>query len=73
MEYTFLALFCNKQSVKPPVDDPTSAQIFPLRFSNLKLIPHYVFSEMGWLTGFLGIIGLVILLKNDLRAKINDF
>ena len=34
-------------------------------FPNLKIIPHYVFSEMGWMTGFLGIIGLITLLKNN--------
>ncbi len=39
---------------------------FAVLWPNLKIIPHYVFSEMGWLTGFLGIIGLVTLLKNDL-------
>jgi len=39
---------------------------FAVLWPNLKIIPHYVFSEIGWLTGFLGIIGLVALLKNDL-------
>ena len=39
---------------------------FAVLWLNLKLIPYYVFSEMGWLTGFLGIVGLVILLKNDI-------
>lgn len=39
---------------------------FAVLWPNLKIIPHYVFSEIGWLTGFLGIIGLVTLLKNDL-------
>lgn len=39
---------------------------FTVFWPNLKIIPHYVFSEMGWLTGFLGIIGLVALLKYDL-------
>jgi 4-amino-4-deoxy-L-arabinose transferase-like glycosyltransferase len=39
---------------------------FAVLWPNLIIIPHYVFSEMGWLTGFLGVIGLVILLKNDL-------
>ena len=39
---------------------------FAVFLPNLKLIPNYVFSEMGWLTGFLGVIGLVMLLKNDL-------
>ncbi|MEK9169382.1 MAG: hypothetical protein AAB788_01430, partial [Patescibacteria group bacterium] len=39
---------------------------FTVFWSNLKIIPHYVFSEMGWLTGFLGAIGLVMLLKYDL-------
>lgn len=39
---------------------------FAVLWPNLKIIPHYVFSEMGWQTGFLGVIGLVILLKNDL-------
>lgn len=34
---------------------------------NLKIIPHYVFSEMGWLTGFLGLVGLFLILKNDLN------
>jgi len=34
---------------------------------NIKLIPYYVFSEVGWLTGFLGIIGLVFLLINSLH------
>ncbi len=29
MEYTRLAPFCSRQSVKPPVDAPTSAQISP--------------------------------------------
>jgi len=40
---------------------------FAVLWPNLKLIPHYVFSEIGWLTGVLGIIGLIILLKNDLN------
>lgn len=40
---------------------------FSVFFPNLKTIPHYVFSEMGWLTGFLGIIGLITLLKKDLN------
>ena len=40
---------------------------FAVLCPNLKIIPHYVFSEMGWLTGFLGIIGLIALLKNDFR------
>jgi len=39
---------------------------FAVLLPNLKLIPNYVFSEMGWLTGLLGIVGLVMLLKNDL-------
>ena len=39
---------------------------FAVFLPNLKLIPNYVFSEMGWLTGLLGIVGLVMLLKNDL-------
>jgi len=39
---------------------------FAVLWPNLKIIPHYVFSEMGWLTGFLGIIGLILLLKDDL-------
>ncbi|VVA43716.1 conserved membrane hypothetical protein [Candidatus Roizmanbacteria bacterium] len=40
---------------------------FSVFLPNLKTIPHYVFSEMGWLTGFLGIIGLITLLKNDIN------
>jgi len=40
---------------------------FAVLWPNLKLIPYYVFSEMGWLTGFLGIVGLFILLKKDLN------
>ena len=40
---------------------------FAVLWPYLKLIPFYVFSEIGWLTGFLGIIGLVILLKKDLN------
>jgi 4-amino-4-deoxy-L-arabinose transferase-like glycosyltransferase len=39
---------------------------FGVIWPNLKIIPHYVFSEMGWLTGFLGIIGLITILKSDL-------
>ncbi len=40
---------------------------FTVLWPNLKLIPHYVFSEMGWLTGFLGVIGLILILRNDLN------
>lgn len=40
---------------------------FAVLWPNLKIILHYIFSEMGWLTGFLGIIGLITLLKNDLN------
>jgi hypothetical protein len=40
---------------------------------NLKIIPHYVFSEMGWLTGFLGLIGLFLILKNDLNLGLYLF
>ena len=29
MLYTFSAPFCSMQSVKPPVDAPTSMQVFP--------------------------------------------
>ncbi len=39
---------------------------FAVLWPNLRLIPYYVFSEIGWLTGFLGVIGLIILLKRDL-------
>ncbi len=46
---------------------------FAVIWPNLKLIPHYVFSEMGWLTGFLGIIGLITLLKNDLSLGLYFF
>lgn len=38
---------------------------FAVLLPNLKLIPYYVFSEMGWLTGFLGIAGLIFLLVRD--------
>ena len=38
---------------------------FAVLLPNLKLIPYYVFSEMGWLTGFLGIAGLIFLLVKD--------
>lgn len=38
---------------------------FAVLWPNLKIIPHYVFSEMGWLTGFLGIAGLIFLLIKD--------
>ena len=38
---------------------------FTVLLPNLKLIPYYVFSEMGWLTGFLGIAGLIFLLVKD--------
>lgn len=38
---------------------------FAVLLPNLKLILYYVFSEMGWLTGFLGIVGLIFLfIKN---------
>lgn len=40
---------------------------FGVILPNLKIIPHYVFSEMGWLTGFLGVIGLILILRNDLN------
>jgi 4-amino-4-deoxy-L-arabinose transferase-like glycosyltransferase len=39
---------------------------FTVIWPNLKIIPHYVFSEMGWLTGFLGVLGLVLILKSNL-------
>ncbi|MFA5770243.1 MAG: glycosyltransferase family 39 protein [Patescibacteria group bacterium] len=39
---------------------------FAVFWPNLKIIPHYVFSEMGWLTGFLGVIGLILILKKNL-------
>lgn len=39
---------------------------FAVLWPNLKIIPHYVFAEMGWLTGFLGVAGLILILKNDL-------
>ncbi len=38
---------------------------FGVILPNLKIIPYYVFSELGWLTGFLGIIGLIALFKNN--------
>ncbi len=38
---------------------------FAVLLPNLKLIPYYVFSEMGWLTGFLGIVGLIFILVKD--------
>ena len=40
---------------------------FAVIWPNLKLIPYYVFSELGWLIGFLGIAGLITLLINDLN------
>lgn len=41
---------------------------FAVLWPNLKLIPYYVFSEMGWLTGFLGIVGLIMLFKKDFNS-----
>ena len=38
---------------------------FAVLWPNLKIIPYYVFSELGWLTGFLGITGLIFLLIKD--------
>jgi len=40
---------------------------FAVLWPNLKLIPYYVFSELGWITGLLGIVGLATLLKNNLN------
>ena len=39
-------------------------------FNNIKIIPLYVFSEMGYVLGFLGIFGLFLLFKKDRRLAI---
>lgn len=41
---------------------------FAVLWPNLKIIPYYVFSEIGWLTGFIGIAGLVFLLINNFNV-----
>jgi len=46
---------------------------FAVLWPNLKLIPYYVFSEIGWLTGFLGLIGLFFLLKKELNLGLYLF
>ena len=40
---------------------------FAVLWPNLKLISYYVFSEIGWITGFLGIVGLIFLLIKNLN------
>lgn len=49
----------------------TFAEFFSNPFShlmgNLPLITWYVFSEMGYVLGFMGIVGLVLLIKKDWR------
>lgn len=39
-------------------------------FNNIKIIPYYVFSEIGYILGFLGILGLLLLFKKDKRLTI---
>lgn len=46
---------------------------FAVLWPNIKLIPYYVFSEMGWLTGFLGIIGLILLLIKNFNLGLYLF
>jgi len=38
---------------------------FSVFWHNLKNIPYYVFSEIGWLLGFIGVIGLIALIKKN--------
>jgi len=38
---------------------------FSVFWHNLKTIPYYVFSEIGWLLGFTGLIGFVVLIKKN--------
>lgn len=38
---------------------------FSVFWYNLKIIPYYVFSEIGWLLGFIGIAGLIALIKKN--------
>lgn len=38
---------------------------FAYLFHNLRDIPYYVFSEMGYISGVLGIVGVVLLIKKD--------
>ncbi len=49
----------------------TFAEFFSNPFSqllgNLPLIPWYVFSEMGYVLGVMGVVGLVLLIKKDWR------
>lgn len=39
-------------------------------FNNIKIIPPYIFSEIGYVLGFLGIFGLLLLFKKDKRLAL---